>query len=234
MLMSVLIFSFASCEKEDSTEDKSKITYFVSIEFEGAEILKFNETGTTYITAIKVNTPYSEPGFTAMEGDTDVTSKVEVEGTVDNTTVGKYDINYSAVNVDGFAAVKTRTVFVYDDAGANTTTDLSGKYDGIRVNKNAGGIVNIQKIAPGVFFIDDICGGYYNQSRGYGARYAGYGYFKLMPDNTLVSLAGFIPGWGDPCEIQNGVYNPATNEITFFLYMIDADFGFDVKLTFKE
>ncbi|MFA5417628.1 MAG: BT_2262 family domain-containing protein [Bacteroidales bacterium] len=214
-----LIFTtviLTGCKKE--TEDISKITYYAT----------FDMKGDAYM-ILEKGTPYVEPGVTASEDGVDL--PVVVDGSANGDVAGVYYINYSAVNSDGYSASITRKIRVIEYGFDNL--DISGKYNGIRNNKNAGGIVTITKIGPGVFEIDDILGGYYWQGPpSYGPNYAANGIFTENADGTWTSSQGFVPGWADPTEAQDIVINGGV--ISYFALMIEADFGFDVTLTKVE
>ena len=80
----------SSCE--DTSADISKVTYFASLELKGETAMK-----------IKLNDTYVEPGFVALEGDEDITSKVEISGAVNSAKSDIYTLTYSVANVDGFS-----------------------------------------------------------------------------------------------------------------------------------
>jgi hypothetical protein len=116
----------------------SKITNF--------PVLTMN--GSKYIT-VPVGGTYTEPGATAKEGENDLT--VTVDGAVDVSTPGVYDISYSAVNKDGFSALVRRFVAVYETDPEAAGHDLSGNY-----LRAVTGITNTwEKIAPGVYLVDN-------------------------------------------------------------------------------
>jgi hypothetical protein len=143
MTLALVAFVFTACEKESL--GVSKITTYPTIELKGDVAM-----------TILVGETYTEPGFTALEGDKDITSSAVVEGTVDGTTPGVYVISYTATNSDGFSYTARRYVGVITpDAAA---MDISGqyqrtagafgiatvtktKYPGLYINNNPGGIV---------------------------------------------------------------------------------------------
>lgn len=200
----------SSCDDEEYTD--SQVTNYVTFDLTG---------GSTY--TIPVGTTYTDPGFTAMEGTEDVASKVTISGNVDGSKVGYYPESYSAVNKDGYAASVERNVFVYNPA---ITTDLSGSYTTQagtnRVTPSSGAVVafsgqsiTLSQVAPGIFYVSDLMGGYYDQRAGYGASYAMRGYISLNADNTLTPLYGHVAGWGDSYDDGSfsGSYDPATGAI---------------------
>ena len=206
IIFALLLFVSTSCEKITSTEDESKITYYVTFELEGDALMK-----------IPLGQDYVEPGYTAMEGETDVTGNVQVSGTVDSDSPGLYPIDYSAENTDGYSSSISRTVIVYDPLAPDT--DISGYYttsitrtedDGTNPRVYSGEM-NITKIAQGIFYVDCLLGGTYSVHYGYGSAYAMTGYIALNADNSISLLSSYVRGWGDGLEgFQNGVYNDAT------------------------
>ena len=89
----------SSCE--DTSEDISKVTHFASLELKGETAMK-----------MKLNDTYVEPGFIALEGDEDITSKVKIAGAVNSAKSDIYTLTYSVANVDGFSVSKKRNVLV--------------------------------------------------------------------------------------------------------------------------
>ncbi|BEH00365.1 BT_2262 family domain-containing protein [Bacteroides sedimenti] len=206
-ILACLLVLFTSCEK--TTEDTSKITYFVTYMMNGDQT-----------TLVPVGTTFTDPGVVAKEGEKDVTSKMTVSGSVNANKIGLYTITYSAVNVDGFASSTTRTVIVYDP---NVTTDISGEYKlaATSYRLRAGAKVyysdykvNLTKLAPGIFTVSDFFGGYYDIRAKYGSRYAMTGLVNLTTDNRIMLLSSKVEGWGDSLDgLNNGTYNPDAKSI---------------------
>lgn len=212
-LAMVAVLALVSCN--ETSQDPSTITYYITFEMEGDE---------TYL--LEVGTAYEEPGVTAFEGTEDVTSSMVTTGSVDENTVGLYTITYSATNQDGFSSSITRTVIVYDPS---VTTDISGTYTTASgsyrywletgaISSFSGYTVTISQLAPGFFYISDYMGGYYAQGAGYGSSYAMTGYISLGADDTLEAVSGYVAGWGDSYDsFDNGVYDPATGNLSYEL-----------------
>ena len=117
------------------------------------------------------------------------------------------------------------------------TTDLSGTWDvdpnsyrvynGAEVAMGGAYALKISKLAPGIFKFSDLFGGWYDQRAGYGAAYAIVGQMQLTADNKVICLNSSITPWGDTLNaFLNGVYDPATETITW-----DAIYN-DSKMTF--
>lgn len=231
--MKKLIYSLFVCLSlvmvscDESTQDPSIITYYVDFEMNGDEVM-----------TVELGTPYVEPGVIAKEQDKDITSKIVTTGAdkVDVNKAGVYFITYSATNVDGYSSEVTRMVAVYDPA---ITDNIAGEYstslDSNRQMpktdengedmKDADGnyiwdtstpfsnnfAVVIKKIAPGIFHISDMMGGYYDQGRGYGASYAMEAYvsMKSSTDPTFTIVSGGTSAFGGLYdELSDVAYNP--------------------------
>ena len=84
------------------------------------------------------------------------------------------------------------------------------------ITNYAGYTVKIKKAAPGIFYVSDFLGGWYDQRAGYGSAYAMTGYFQLLADNSLVQLSSYVAGWGDSADYCEGAtYDPATGTISY-------------------
>lgn len=199
---------FVSCEKE--TEGISFETQYASFVLTGEN--PYN---------LPIGTAYAEPGVKATEGDQEL--QVVTSNNIDHNKLGIYTVNYAATNSDGYEAATTRTVAVYSPTAP--ATDLSGTYvcDMFRVNADGGGKRSfnglklvISKVGPGIFYVSDLLGGYYEQGIGYGVAYAMTGYLSLNADNTLTLLSSHVSAWGDSLEgLTDGKYDPATGQITW-------------------
>ncbi|MFB6341837.1 BT_2262 family domain-containing protein [Saccharicrinis sp. FJH62] len=205
-LFTALIVVLSGCEKKITSWDNSKITYFVTFELEGDQVM-----------TIPVGQAYAEPGYKAMEGETDVTGDVDVSGSIDQNSLGVYTLTYSAVNGDGYSSSVSRTVIVYDPSAPSD--DFSGTYTTAITRTESDGTnprdyaaeMTITKVAQGIFYVDCLLGGTYSIGYGYGASYAMTGYLSLNSDYTLTLLSSYVRGWGDGLEgFQNGVYDPVT------------------------
>ena len=218
-ILCLSLVAFGSCS-DDTTQDTSKVTHFVTFTLNGDKVMQ-----------IPVGSTFKDPGVVAMEGTEDVTSSMKTDGTVDGNSVGVYNLTYSAVNVDGFSSSTERTVAVYNP---NVTTDIAGSYlvgkGSFRLRAGvttaySGFAITLTQIAPGIFLMSDYLGGYYDQRAGYGSSYACIGYMKLNADNTLEALTGHVAGWGDDFSaFKNGKYDPATGTISYTVTYAGMDF----------
>jgi hypothetical protein len=226
LMLIILLPLFSGCKKELSTDGISRVTYYVVLDLTNGPLL-FYPKGPTYV----------DPGFKAMEGTADVTNKVVVTGSVNSTKVGQYVLTYSATNADGFSASVSRTVIVYDPTAP--ATDLSGNYlsNVTRISPSrafTGLSVTITKKAPGIFFVSDLLGGFYDQGANYlyGPDYAMNGYLQLNADNTLTYISSFCPGFGDSLNgLTNGVYNPVTRVITWRSSYTPSNYNYLITIT---
>lgn len=229
ILLFILSVLFISCQ-DITTADVSHLTYYVNITLKGNSVMTVPLGGT-----------FTDPGFTATENGTDVSSKVKVSGIVDANTTGAYTLTYSAVNKDGFPISVSRLVIVYDQTSASSI-DISGTYTSniLRTDATSGAhlshgpfTVTLKKIAQGVFSIDDLLGGWYAIGSGYGSSYAGSGYVALHTDNSISIISSTLPGWGDAIEFyQSSYYDPNTGNIYLFSNMASTPkYQFAVTLT---
>ena len=234
ILLSILVcsglFVLASCEKKVTTEDTSKVTYYVTFDLEGEETM-----------LVPLNGTYVEPGFTATENGVDVKSKCEITitdangveyPTIPTDAPGFFTITYAATNADGFGASTERQVFVYDPtltvsmAGTYSVDMAASKYGKAgktyayyapNYSYTGTPTVSFTEVAPGFYQASDLMGGWYAQVRGIGARAAMTGIVALNGDNTITLLTSYIAYWGDALDyISDSSFNPATGQLTYF------------------
>ncbi len=129
-------FLVLSCS-QDETGNVSKITYYPDVSINGNSFIVLNQ-----------GDPYTDQGALAFAGTEAL--DVTTTGSVNPSTTGVYKITYSAVNVDGFSASKTRTVIVISTAPSNI--NLSGTW---YRNGNAN---NITQISDRVYQTDNATG----------------------------------------------------------------------------
>lgn len=203
------------CERNITTYDESTITYFADLELLGDVDL-----------VLEVGTPFVEPGYIATISGKDVKDQVVVTSDVDVETAGIYSIDYQVTNADGFSVSATRNVYVADPTPSVISTGIHTTAEGTqRLWISSGAIVPfsgfkiiILQTEPGVFYISDFMGGYYDQRVGYGPNYAMTGYFKLNEDNTISAISSLVPGWGDSLdELINSSVDPETGKIKYDL-----------------
>lgn len=214
-LLALGMLALSSCNDDNDELTDSRLTYYADLQMHGDEFM-----------LVPIGSTFVDPGCEGTLAGEDITDKINIDGAdeVDPNTVGFYYITYSAVGSDGYPASVTRTVCVYDPS---VTTDISGDYvvqagsyrywfsSGATV-AFSGYPVSIDLVVPGIFYISDMMGGYYDQRAGYGARYAMNGYLQLTTDNEIIALSGLVPGWSDSYdEFYDGSYDPETETVTY-------------------
>jgi hypothetical protein len=203
LLSASLLFG---CEKE--TEGVSRTTNYCNLELKGASAM-----------FIGIGDTYQEPGYTATEGEENVTDAVIVTGQVNTAEAGINTITYTVYNQDGFPKVAQREVFVYD----KTSSDIESGYYYVSKNsrRDEGSspeyasepTIAIYQTASGVFYISDLFGGYYHVGRGYGIAYATPG--TLGFDGTDISyISSKNTPWGNTFSDASGTYDAATKTLT--------------------
>lgn len=218
-LILTLFLGITSCD-EDS-EDISRITYYVNIELEGDDVV-YHPKGTAWV----------DPGYTAIEGEEDVTAGV-IATTPDTDNIGSYTLTYSAVNKDGYAGSVTRKVIVYTPG--LSTIDISGTYTADVVRTNTAGAVRsftgneviISKTpVEGLYYISDWIAGFYSVGYGYGAGYNFTGYFEMISETEFNHIESSNP-WGDPAdEVINWNYDLGTNTFSYnFMWISTYDYA---------
>ena len=206
LMLCSTVFAFTSCNDDEDQLTDTRVTHYATIELLGDEFIKMN-----------LGDPWVEPGYTATEGSEDITSKVKVTGTVDTSTPGYYELNYSAMNKDNFSTSVSRTVMVINPNGLASAYFGESQY-GSRHYYDAP--ITIDDNGNGTYTIDDLAGGFYCYGRypGYEPTYDFHleAVIKLNADNTieLVSCNGGDWYWGDPISITSGTYDPATGKVT--------------------
>ena len=167
----------------------------------------------------------------------DCTSGIVTSGTVDINTPGLYYINYIYTNEQGYKTSAQRTVAVCDPTIltdiAGTYTVQEGTYRSYN-NKTAdfkGFSVKITKLAPGLFYINDLMAGYYGQGVGYGAQAELTGYLQLMSDNSIKLISSYVSAWGDSANsFENAKYDPETGTISYDMTYNNGSMLFHVIL----
>lgn len=208
-----------SCSGDDESEGKSRITYYAILELNGDA----NMTS-------QVGQTFNDPGCVATMGGEDVSDQIVTTGAVNTNTLGFYDINYTVVNPDGFAASAKRTVAVVDKNNFASTYFGESQY-GSRHYFNAP--IVITSLGGNSYEINDLLGGFYAYGR-YPSYLGVYDFFldaviTLNDDNSITLNEYGDWYWGDDVPtLISGSYDPASGTVR-----LDMDFGapFTVVLT---
>lgn len=207
LVSGALLCATTSCK--DSAEDPSVVTYFAELTLNGDEFIK-----------LSVGDTYTEPGYTATEGENDITDKVIVSGTVDTSVGNFYNLTYSVANTDGFSVSATRQVMV---VAPNNFASAYLSETEIGTRHYTGAPVVILDNGDGTYKIDDLLGGFqwYGLNPGFEPTYDFHAeaIITLNADNTISlqevgSWSSDALGITDPLTIQSGSYDPATGVIT--------------------
>jgi hypothetical protein len=179
-----LLLLLASCEKEKSTKDVSRITTLPEIKMTGGHFISF----------VKNSQTFEDPGAKAFFENESI-PVTAVPADVDTSSPGVYIFQYVATSPDGLTSIARRVVAVtHNDVAGN---DLTGKY--FTVNSLGWPAVEstIKKIEEnGLYEISDVLG------------YPGVevaGEVVDLGNNQLVLLPGdsFLGEYGT----DNGVYD---------------------------
>ena len=91
IIYSILVclpFVFGACDK--STDDTSKVTYFVTLEREGDEKI-----------VLEKGQPYVEPGYYAEMNGEDITESVQIKGSICGIQRGRFCQNIYTNSICG-------------------------------------------------------------------------------------------------------------------------------------
>jgi hypothetical protein len=232
-----------SCEKKYETEGLSKITYYAVFEMTGSDLIKIVK-GTSFV----------DPGCTATENGATINVATSVLGTftgfkgtsVDANISDKYEITYSAVNKDGYAASTSRIVWVAENN--DLTASIAGLYTasvgrGVPSSSTTAQYKNmpyilISDLGNNTFAISDALGGYYSIGRAYGDNYSFIG-AKVTVNNYATSdvtanSKGVAPAWGNIAELSDFVIDQTAKKISFKATADIANGVFNVELTKVE
>jgi len=209
LIIFIAAITMSSCNKD--TLGVSTVTTYPTIELKGDVALSFPIGGT-----------YVESGFIAMEGTTDITSSVKIDGAVNTAKAGVYTISYTAINKDGFTLTARRYVGVITPAAA--AMDISGKY--VR-NAGAAGIATVVKYKnyPGLY-INDNPGGIAIET-GVNEIYI----YMFQTDVNVVSAPAQDSSVGE-FACTGGVYD-ATNTLYKWV-CVNSGYGASVRTFIKQ
>ncbi|MCE4563117.1 DUF5012 domain-containing protein [Maribellus sp. CM-23] len=221
IILTAAVFMLASCEKE----------YESYLSETPAPVMELY--GSNPMVLFK-GTPYVDPGIYAVEIANGDTTELEYEilNEVNVDITGTYRLQYKVTNSEGYDFYISRNVSIVSFTGYDVFEIPSGTYDGIRVNRNAGGVVQINKLAAGVYQISDLLAGYYDQYVGYGPSTAAPAILVIEEDGTVRTELGYAPGFGEAVSGTGFVFDDANNVLTYTAVFEDG-FSFDVQLTLQ-
>ena len=198
------ITAFAACNKDDNfnyapgTVGISKIIYFPSVTINGDRLIILNEGDT-----------YTEPGVVAtLNGDS---VQYTTTGQVNASVPGVYDLQYTAVNEQGYSASDWRTVVVIGNDVADN--DFSGTYK--KVLPTVGVTSTWTKIGNGVYTVENPGG-----SAGIGLTATAVNY----TGNEIKIPHQISPDFGEVSS-QDESYDPAATPVTYSWVFIAGGYG---------
>lgn len=201
---------FASCEQ--TSKGVSEVTTYPTIELKGDIALTISVGGT-----------YVDPGVIAKEGETDITSAVVTEGTVDPSKAGVYTIKYTAYNSDGFKISKRRYIGVVTPAAA--AMDISGVY---KRNAGAMGLATIEKTKYSGLYVNNNPGGIAIET-GVNEIYV----YMFHTEPTVVSVPTQDSSVGD-FACTGGVYDASGATPLYKWVCVNAGYGTAVRTFVKQ
>ena len=215
MLLAALgVLGLSGC-KDVTTAGFTNITYYPILTVLGEPSV-----------VVPIGSNYVDAGVHAEVNGEDVTDQVVISSDVNTAVGGVYTVNFKITNADGITLTDSRTVYVVDvtpsviSSGVHTVQPGTHRFwfSTEAVVNFSGYNILILQMEPGIFYISDFMGGYYDQRAGYGSNYAMSGYFQLNADNTITALSSYVPGWGDSMDYLNdGTVDPGTGQITYKL-----------------
>jgi hypothetical protein len=206
------------------SEGLSRITYFPEFELQGEELYFIGE-----------GDDFTDPGVKAFEAGEEIPVASSYYGRYSffsgssiGTAPDQYNLNYTAVNKDGFAVNESRRIIAINTG--DMTTSLEGAYEATPVRINGVSyathpIVLIWETAPNVYEISCSVAGFYADGRGDGDGSLSRGGTITVNDlatNDFAFTPGFIDNFGSEVGITSMTVNATTKTITF---VTEGDFA---------
>ncbi len=136
IFLAIISFTIISCEKDESLNSNYKITKYAVFEYDPV-----------FVTAL--GGAFTPAAVAKIEGKV---VPFKVEGTVNTSVAGIYDVTYVAVNEDGFKAEAIQKVIVHNPAIVGT--DVSGAI--VDVNRPARtGVITLVPGTTSIFYCTD-------------------------------------------------------------------------------
>ena len=229
--ISAILFNSCKSDEDKASYGLSKVTTF--------PVLSLVDEGK--IVVVSKGAQYTEPGYTAFVGENDITGSVVVGGSVNGNVEKMYVLTYTATNEEGYSVTKTRNVLVADTPNP-TTDNLAGSYTSsiTRVNNGVPGkrgpyTQSLTGLGHGLYYVQDLLGGWYWIGSNYGLGYA-YDGVIYVNNSGAVSLkwANESAGWGDGAifvDAAGNLYDAGSHTITFSTQMGSVNYmTFNVTL----
>ncbi len=193
-IMCIAVLFLSSCDTE-STGDVSFVTNYAVFEYDNLAVVALNGTFT--------------PSAVATENG--ATLEVTSGGNVDTSTVGIYDVSYSATNSDGFAATVFQTVIVHDPSIVGS--DIAGNIQDTTRNERTG-IITLVPGTTSIFHCTDF---------GFGGNFPMY--FQMDGD-TISEIPQTYPFSATSVALT---YDPATRMFTTLIQPYGFDYTFEYQ-----
>jgi hypothetical protein len=214
LLLLTASVGLTSCSKDQHTD--TRVTNYIVLTINGDQVVYVNAGAT-----------YEDAGCKAEAAGQDVSDKVVTTNTVDTKVIGPYTVTYKATNEDGFSSSATRYVYVGQPlVGTVSPGSFRQTKAGAIVNWS-GFDIDMLTDGNGLYWVEDLLGGYYEQRAGYGSAYSMKGFLQVNDDNTVDLVGGGnVEGWGDSYDdFKDGKYDPATNTISYDVVYASMDFN---------
>lgn len=202
-ILAAFVIFLSSCEKD--TEGVSKETAFANFEMTGDPIM-----------FIKPGASFTDPGVKATENGTSL--EVKSTGSVNTNVAGVYQIDYAAVNSDGYPGTTSRQVVVFEATPDVAEVDLSGNY----ARNTNGSVAVFTKIAPGV----------YSVSNPGGAPGTNLVVIAFQTSLTTVAIPEQVSNDGSITSSTGNAYDPGTKTLVWVIR--NPGYGTGVRTFIKQ
>ena len=203
-----------SCSKDQHTD--TRVTNYIVLTINGDQVVYVN-AGDTYVDA----------GCKAEAAGQDVSDKIVTTNPVDTKVIGPYTVTYMATNEDGFSSSANRYVYVGEPLVGTVSPGSYRQNSAGTITKWSGYDIDMLTDGNGLYWVEDLLGGYYEQRAGYGSAYSMKGFLQVNADNTVDLVGGGdVAGWGDHYDdFKDGKYDPATKTISYDVVYAGMDFN---------
>ena len=220
LLFITLLTAFVISSCNDETAGVSHIVSYPVVKLKGDAAL-----------TILINGAYTDAGFTATKGTTDLSSSVKVTGAVDPTKAGVYTITYSVTDADGYSASTRRSVGVITPAAA--ALDISGTY---QRNAGAYGSAIVKKTSYAGLYTNNNPGGATTDGTSALAgatSVTNIVIYMFQTDATVVSAPSQSSTAGE-FACTGGVYNATGTSPLYKWVCVNSGYGTSVRTFIKQ